>query len=71
MTQANAAMVEQCSASTRSLADEARALIGHVGAFQTRGAERARDHGAGKGQRREILAALGTGSEANLSQRAA
>jgi len=71
MTQANAAMVEQCSASTRSLADEARALIGHVGAFQTRGAERARDHGPGKGQRRESLVALGTGSQANLSQRAA
>ena len=71
MTQANAAMVEQCSASTRSLADEARALIGHVGAFQTRGAERARDHGPGKGQRRESLAALDAGSEADLSQWAA
>jgi methyl-accepting chemotaxis protein len=57
MTQANAAMVEQCSASTRSLSDEAQALIGQVGAFQTRGSERILDHGVGRVQRRDSLAA--------------
>jgi methyl-accepting chemotaxis protein len=57
MTQANAAMVEQCSASTRGLADEGKALIGQVAAFQTRGSERIRDHGIGRIQRRDSLAA--------------
>ncbi len=60
MTQANAAMVEECSASTRSLSDEAQALIGQIGAFQTRGSDRPHDHGLGRGrqQRRDSLAAL-------------
>lgn len=57
MTQANAAMVEQCSASTRSLTDEAQALIGRIGAFQTRGAERIHDHPTDKMHRRDTLAA--------------
>ncbi len=57
MTQANAAMVEECSASTRSLADEARALIAEVTAFQTRGRDRLADHALGKSLRRDSLAA--------------
>ena len=57
MTQANAAMVEECSASTRSLADEARALIAEVAAFQTRGRDRLADHALGKTLRRDSLAA--------------
>ena len=57
MTQANAAMVEECSASTRSLADEARALIAEVAAFQTRGRDRLPDGAIGKTLRRDSLAA--------------
>ncbi len=57
MTQANAAMVEECSASTRSLADEAQALIAEVAAFQTRGFERVDDPAVGKTMRRDSLAA--------------
>jgi methyl-accepting chemotaxis protein len=56
MTQANAAMVEECSASTRSLSDEADALIGYVGAFQTRGRDRIADDATGRRKRRESLA---------------
>ena len=58
MTQANAAMVEQCSASTRSLSDEAQALIGHVTAFQTRDDGRIGDPERGRDHRRNSLAAL-------------
>lgn len=58
MTQANAAMVEECSASTRSLADEAQSLIGHVAAFQTRSFNRIDDPALGQAQRRVSLAAL-------------
>ena len=56
MTQANAAMVEECSASTRSLSDEADALIGYVGAFQTRSRNRSADDASGRRKRRESLA---------------
>ena len=58
MTQANAAMVEQCSASTHSLSGEARALIGYVGAFQTRSGNRSADDGIGRRNRRESLAEI-------------
>jgi methyl-accepting chemotaxis protein len=56
MTQANAAMVEQCSASTHSLSSEADALIGYVGAFQTRSRGRSTDNATGRRKRRESLA---------------
>jgi len=58
MTQANAAMVEQCSASTRSLSDEAQALIGEISIFQTRGSDRVNDHAQGRHKRRDSLAGI-------------
>lgn len=71
MTQANAAMVEECSASTRALSDEAQALILQVSEFRTRSEERARDHAAGKRQRRDSLAQLSGEAVIAVSSRAA
>jgi methyl-accepting chemotaxis protein len=52
MVQANAAMVEQCSAATHSLTAEAGALIGQVGAFRTRADDRPASESAGRARRR-------------------
>ncbi len=71
MTQANAAMVEECSASTRSLANEAKALITQIGAFQTRGGERVPEHDRGRAKRRDSLAALETWPATTRTDRAA
>ena len=58
MTQQNAAMVEQSSAATRSLAEEAEALIALVSDFATRDANRAAHPEDGKKMRRTSLAGL-------------
>ena len=71
MTQANAAMVEQCSAATRSLAEEAKALIQHVGAFRSRSENRVRDDGAGRNLRRNSLARPDQSSGAKIVNAAA
>ncbi|MCL9982359.1 MAG: methyl-accepting chemotaxis protein [Erythrobacter sp.] len=55
MTQANAAMVEECFAATRSLSAEAHALIDQVCEFQTRGGERVSNDAIGAHYRRESL----------------
>jgi methyl-accepting chemotaxis protein len=56
MTQQNAAMVEQSSAATRSLAEEATMLIDLVSAFRTRSGRRPESAAEGEGQRRASLA---------------
>ena len=71
MTQANAAMVEECSASTRSLSDEADALIMQVQVFQTRSSHRDGNDSAGKERRREGLSLSVVSDEAGPVNRAA
>jgi len=56
MTQQNAAMVEQSSAATRSLAEEATMLIELVSAFRSRGIDRPDSADQGKGMRRDSIA---------------
>ncbi|MEN7537955.1 methyl-accepting chemotaxis protein [Aurantiacibacter flavus] len=57
MTQANAAMVEQCSASTRSLSHEADALIEQVQVFHTKTGDYERGARVGQFSPRQDLAA--------------
>lgn len=71
MTQANAAMVEECSASTRSLSDEAQALLLQVGEFRTRSDDRASNDFAGQRRRRESLAMIDHQASFGLTHRAA